>query len=101
MYSTNIDSFVVDSLHLHLTFVTVCLLSVVTHLIACNLYSLKLNFFKDLPLLLKLNLFSWTENRERGEERWLTDIVRCNLGDLLPPCKPLGDAKSSKLCDFP
>ena len=75
--------------------------SKIGHLIACNLHSLKLSSFRDLPLLLKLNLFSWTENRERGEERWLTDIVRCNLGDLLTPCKFPGDAKSSKLCDFP
>ena len=53
---------------------------------------------------MKLNLFSWTERRMRGEERWLTDMARCNFGDLLLPCDdadPKGDASSSKLCDFP
>lgn len=57
----------------------------------------------DQPLLLKLNLFSCTDNRKRGEDRWITDMVRCNFGDLLLACCNFacwGDSKSSKLCDL-
>lgn len=61
--------------------------------------------FIYLPLLFKLNLFSWTENRERGEDRWFTDMVRWSLGDLLlAGCDTApdgGDPRSSKLCDLP
>lgn len=59
--------------------------------------------FMDQPLLLKLNLFSCTDNRKRGEDRWITDMVRCNFGDLLLACCNFAcwdDSKSSKLCDL-
>ena len=59
--------------------------------------------FMDQPLLLKLNLFSCTDNRKRGEDRWITDMVRCNFGDLWLACCNFAcwdDSKSSKLCDL-
>lgn len=70
----------------------------------CIIYNALLHHCPQVPLLLKLNLFSWTESRVRGEERWLTDMVRCNLGDLLFPWiapGPAGDEISSKLWDLP